>query len=148
MTTSSTSSTASASCRIEWRPSPALAGALIALGLLGGVGVWTSEAPRGLAMPLALAAPLVGVMQARQELRRPRRDVAVATECVHVDGVRVQRAAVRWRGPLATLVWTDVGGHEQRLLWWPDTLGAADRRALRLAMSTPPARHRGPTMAP
>jgi hypothetical protein len=37
------------------------------------------------------------------------------------------------RGPLLRLQGRDPHGRMQRLLWWPDTLTRADRRALRLA---------------
>jgi toxin CptA len=40
---------------------------------------------------------------------------------------------VRWRGTLATVVGRDPAGKLRRLAWWPDTLPAPARRALRLA---------------
>ena len=58
-------SSASAPCRLEWRPSPGFAAALAVLGLLTSSAVLASDMPRALAWPLALGALVHGLWLAR-----------------------------------------------------------------------------------
>ena len=123
----------SASCRTDWRPSAVLCGALIALGLLAGLSLLASDLPDGLAWPMAAASPAWGAWLARREWRRSPRSLAWRTDgTMFVDGERVDAAELHWRGPLAFLSWR-AGNRIRRLVWWPDTLTAAQRRELRLA---------------
>ncbi len=133
-------SNASAPCRLEWRPSRLLAAALAVL---------TSEMPRGLAWPLAVAAGLRGLHLARRETRRPVQAwVFPADGRVTVDGLRVHEPTLVWRGPLAILRWRDGQGRRHGLGWWPDTLPVAARRELRLAADLADASRGRRPMAP
>ncbi len=129
-------SNASAPCRLEWQPSRLLAGVLLMLGVLAAVAVLASEIPRLSAWPLALLAVGYGIWLACRELRRPRRNLVIATGDVRamLDDVPVTGFDVQWRGPLTFLQWREAKGVRQRVQLWPDTLDAAGRRELRLAM--------------
>lgn len=143
-------SNASAPCRIEWRPSRWLAGAILVLAALAAFSVTTSEMPRPLAWPLAALALAWGGWHARRELRQPRREwVFPGNDApVLLDGEPVQAVQVQWRGPLAFVHWRGRDGRIGRLSWWPDTLPAAQRRELRLAALPGEATRPRPAMAP
>lgn len=134
MTPSARWSNASASCRIEWRPSRLLACALCLLGVLGALSALASEMPGALAWPVAAAALAWALSLARAEVVRPARVLTwPATGAPLLDGVPLQTVRLRWRGPLAFLHWRSEDGRTGRLAWWPDTLDPAARRELRLA---------------
>jgi len=142
------SSSASATCRIEWRPSRVLCGALIALGLLADLSLLASDLPPACVWPAALVAPAWGFWLARRERRRaPIRLTWRADGVLFVDGERVERPRLQWRGPLAFLDWRE-SGKARRLAWLPDTLPAAGRRELRLAAMTAEAARRQARVAP
>ena len=138
MTHSHRLSNVSVSCRLEWRPSRWVIGALLALGLLAAFAVLASAMPRLAAWPLAVSAMAYGLRRAWKEWRSPQ--VALffpGNELpVMLEGLSIDKAEVRWRGPLAFLRWRDRQGRRQRLSWWPDTLPVASRRELRLAASS------------
>ncbi|MFC3267811.1 hypothetical protein ACFOED_02140 [Vulcaniibacterium thermophilum] len=134
-------------CRIDWRPSRLLVAALAALGPLGAWAVLASEMPDAAAWPLALAAVVCGGRLAWREARRPPRRIVFAPTGVLIDDIAAEAVALRWRGPLATLV-VRVSGRTQRLQWWPDTLDAASRRELRLAAPDASRPETTPAMAP
>lgn len=119
------------------------------LGLVGALAVAVCEAPAWMAATLALASPATGVALACRELRRPRLALVWAPgRGLAVDGQRVECHALAWRGPLAFLEWKDHDGRRRRVSWWPDTLGVAARRELRLAaIGAAPSRHAA-SMAP
>lgn len=143
------SSNASASFRSDWKPSAVLRGALIALGLLGGVSLLASDLPSAIAWPAALAAAGWGAWLARRESRRERLSVRWRADgALLVAGERVEAAELQWRGPLAFLAWSDTKGIRHRLAWWPDTLPQAQRRELRLAAAAADAAHSRARMAP
>ena len=143
------SSAASASCRIDWRPSAVACGALIALGLLAGLSMLASDLPRACAWPAALIAPAWGAWLARRERRRPTIRLFWRTDGVlFVDGEHVRCARLQWRGPIAFLAWDGADGRRRRLAAWPDTLPAARRRELRLAAAAAEAAHPPARMAP
>lgn len=135
------SSNASSPCRIEWRPSRWLLTALALLGLLAVLALHLSALPAGLRWPAMLLCPAwAGILMAR-EWRRPRRVLClpggdgealleVAGQSLPLVSIQLQR-----RGPLLRLACRDAGGGLHRLLWWPDTLNAAQRRELVLAVS-------------
>lgn len=128
------SSSASAPCRLDWRPSRWLAIALCLLGVLAGLSLLASEMPATAAWPLALLAVGEGIRLARGTMRSPRRILVWPYDGMPtLDGVALNAAELHWRGPLAFLRWRDAGGRVQRLTWWPDVLPAAARRELRLA---------------
>jgi len=134
MANSPHSSSVSAPCRLEWRPSRLLCGALILLGMAAGWAVLASEMPRLPAWLLAVATTLQGFRQARREAARPSCVwIFPANGRVTVDGLRAHEPRLVWRGPLAVLHWRDRKGVRHRLGWWPDTLPGAARRELRLA---------------
>ncbi|KAF1707800.1 hypothetical protein [Pseudoxanthomonas sacheonensis] len=135
MTHSHRLSSASASCRLEWRPSRWLIGALLALGLLAALAVLTCGMPRSAAWPLAVSALAYACWRARRESRLPSHALFLPgnESPATLDGLPIEQARVQWRGPLAFLLWQDRLGRPQRLSWWPDTLPPARRRELRLA---------------
>ena len=148
MPNSHNSSSASASFRSEWKPSSVACGALIALGLLAAFSILASDLPRTYAWPAALIAPAWGSWLARRErIRPPIRLAWRADGALFVDGERVERPRLQWRGPLAFLDWRE-NGKARRLVWWPDTLPAAARRELRLAAMAAEAAQQRARMAP
>jgi len=128
------SSSASAPCRLDWRPSRWLAIALCLLGVLAALSALASELPPVAAWPLALLAVGEGIRLTRGTLRSPRRTLVWPFDGIPtLDGVALGEPKLHWRGPLAFLRWRDAGGRVRRLTWWPDVLPAAARRELRLA---------------
>jgi toxin CptA len=150
MTHSHRLSSASVSCRLEWRPSRWVIGALLILGLLSAFSVLASAMPRLAAWPLAVAAVAFGCRLAHREWRAPHLALFFPGNelPVMLDGQPLDKAEVQWRGPLAFLVWWDRQGRPQRLSWWPDTLPAASRRELRLAAGSLEAARGHRQMAP
>ena len=150
MTHSHHSSIGSVSCRLEWRPSRWLIGALLCLAMLAAFSVLVSEMPRWAAWPLALAALAWGRWQAWKQAQVPSQTfVFPGNELAAMrEGQPIHDVALQWRGPLAFLVWNDRAGQRQRLVWWPDTLPAARRRELRLAVGVGNAAPRRPGVAP
>lgn len=132
-----------ADCELQWRPSRWLALALIVLGVLGGMSAWVSELPPWLSLPVAGLALIWAVASARRELRCPGRVLVIRGGRATLAGEAIADLRLHWRGWLARLDFTGPDGRRQRLLWWPDTLDAAARRELRLAVAvTAPARDR------
>ena len=143
------SSPGSAPCRLEWRPSRWLLAALLVLAVLAPLSVLGSELPRVLAWPLALAAAGRGLQLARREAgRAPHWLVLGAAGQDTLDDRPLTRCEITWRGPLAFVHAIDRDGRRQRLVWWPDTLSASQRRELRLAAASRNASRRGRPMAP
>ncbi len=150
MTHSHHSSSTSASCRLEWRPSRWVIGMLLLLGILAALSILASEMPRLAAWPLALAALVFGLWRARRESRAPTREFFFPGNDLPVmlDGVPIDSVEVQWRGSLAFVRWHGRDGHGRRLSWWPDTLPATRRRELRLAAGSLEAARDRPTVAP
>lgn len=128
-------------CRIEWRPSRLLAGALASIGALAVAALWTSGLP---AVPSVAASALIATHVAwcvRRELRRPPvvlvwrtdEDSVELTEGETTCAARIAR--LHRRGGLVRLDLVETGGGLRRLLWWPDSLNAGQRRRLILACS-------------
>ncbi|GAA5008272.1 hypothetical protein [Pseudoluteimonas lycopersici] len=121
---------------------------MILLGLLAGLSLLASNLSAGIAWPAALFALAWGFWLARRERRRaPIRLTWRADGVLFVDGVRVERPRLQWRGSLAFLDWRE-SGKARRLAWWPDTLPAAGRRELRLAAMAAEAARRQARVAP
>jgi toxin CptA len=82
------------------------------------------------------AVVLAALVEAAWQVRRRPRHLLVppGEAAVMVDGRPVEAFAVRFRGPLVQLRWRQ-GWQRHALLFWPDTLPAAQRRELRLAVS-------------
>ncbi|MBP8080746.1 MAG: hypothetical protein KAY12_01195 [Arenimonas sp.] len=124
---------------IDWRPSRLLCGALACLGGLAAMSLWMSALPLAAKVPLAALALGYGLDQARREARRPIICVSVTTDEAGQVAVRVRgrqplgSPSIQVRGPLARVAGFGDEGRQLRILWWPDTLPAGSRRALRLA---------------
>ena len=133
------SSNSSSICRVDWRPSRWLAAALVALGVMAALSLWLSALPLFVKSAGLLLALADGLWLARRHLAQPPLavDWLGGGEPAYLTGpggvVRLQGVRARLRGPLASLSGTDARGRTRRLGWWPDTLGSADRRQLRLA---------------
>lgn len=148
MPNSQRSSAPSASCRLEWRPSAWLIAALPALGVLGALSVLLSGFPRALTWTGAFLALLWGVVESRREAAKTPIEIELDGATVKVDDELVTDFRMFWRGPLSFARWRDREHRLHRLAWWPDTLDAASRRELRLALpAQTPARGRH-SMAP
>ena len=134
------SSEASSPCRLEWRRSRWLPVALCVLAVAAIIALWLSDIPRlacgiGSALVLAHAGWLL-----HREAHRP--DCVLSwiggeapwqVECDgRVESLRFVGANLR--GGLVVLTLADADDNPRRFVWWPDTLDARGRRALRLAM--------------
>lgn len=150
MTHSHRLSSASVSCRLEWRPSRWVIGALLALGLLAALAVLASGMPRPVAWPLVVSTLAYACWRARRESKLPGHALFLPGNELPamLDGLPIEQARLQWRGPLAFLLWRDRQGRPQRLSWWPDTLPAASRRELRLAAGSLEAARDRRRMAP
>lgn len=142
-------SSASAPCRLEWRPSRLFACLLVALGAMGAVSALASALPAPAAAMLAAASLLEGLRLAMRERRStPRMLLWPMGAEPTLDGVRMRAASLQWRGTLAILAWRDDAGRRHRLAWWPDALDAMGRRELRLAAAAMSAAAGDRSMAP
>ena len=150
MTHSHRLSNGSVSCRLEWRPSRWVTGALLSGGVLAAASVLLSGMPRSAAWLLATAVLIHALRLASRESRRPVRTLVFPGNDlpVMVDEMPVEQVEVQWRGPLAFMSWKARDGRRLRLSWWPDTLPPARRRELRLAAGSSEAARDRPRMAP
>ncbi len=134
MSKSHRSSSASATCRLEWRPSPLITTWLVILAVLSPLCLVASGLPRWLAWPLAVIAMLYALREAQRHRVSPRRIFVITDEGpLWVDGDAAGDWRLRWRGPLAFLCWRNAQGRRHAVSFWPDTLPKAQRRELRLA---------------
>ena len=125
---------ASPGCRLTWRPSRWVVALLVAMGPVGGLAILVSDMPAAFRLPLAACACLWAIKCAYREHRRPARVFIVRSDAsATLDAMPLTHHHVHWRGPLAFLRARDADGHVHRLAFWPDTLDARGRRALRLA---------------
>ncbi|MBW8311897.1 MAG: hypothetical protein K0M64_07645 [Rhizobium sp.] len=134
------SSSASSTCRIDWRPSRWLPRVLRLIGLLAGLSLLLSALPASLRSPLAALAAAEGWRLARRERRRPPLSLSATGAILRImnggeEGPVLHAPRLREQGPLTLLCATLPGGRRLRLAWWPDTLDAAGRRQLRLAVA-------------
>lgn len=149
MPTSTSWSSTSAICRLEWRPSRQFACGLVGLGVLAAFSVLASEMPRVAAWPLAGLSLAQGVWLAVRHLRHRVRTLCwIAGRPPALDGTALSAFALHWRGPLAFLRWRDAAGRTRRLAWWPDTLPRARRRELKLVAQATVDTPTTPSMAP
>jgi toxin CptA len=143
------SSNACGPCRLDWRPSRWVIGAVLVLGVAAASSILASEMPRGAAMTVAALALWRGIQLALYEAIRPARALVwSANQPPRLDGELLQDARLTWRGPLAFLEWRNASGRIQRLAWWPDTLHAEARRELKLADADSGNAHAHASMAP
>ena len=125
MSKSHRSSSASATCQLEWRPSRWVTAWLLAQVLLVPICLLASGLPRRVAWPVALAAALIAYRQCDRYRRLRKRRLRVCAEGpLQVDGV----SHALWK-----LHWRDDRGISHALSFWPDTLPRGARRELRLA---------------
>lgn len=140
------SSSRSSECRLDWRPSRALAVAMIVLGLLAALSLALCALPLLAKLPASLAAAGQGLWLARRELRRPACTLhwpggdtpatisLPGTRAVPTDpGQTWTHLRLHMRTGIAVLGGRDPSGRMHRLAWWPDTLPSSSRRQLRLA---------------
>ena len=128
-------STASPSCRIDWRPSRSLCGALLVLGLLGAVSVLLSDLSPAWRVLLAPASLLQGARLALREWRRAPCALEVSADGqASIGGDALASRRLRLRGVLASLDWRFADGRRGSLLWCADTLDAPTRRQLLLRL--------------
>lgn len=138
MSKSHPSSSASATCRIEWRPSRWVSAWLAMLVLLAPLSLWLSGLPRGLAWPMMALAAGWALHRAWRYHAAPAHRLLIRAEgALTVDGRDFTDWQLEWRGGLAFIKWRDdrqQNRHRHRALaFWPDTLPARQRRELRLA---------------
>lgn len=143
-------SSVSAAYRFEWRPSRGLRGCCVLLGVLAALAVACSDVPTVAVWPLAGIASVYGMFLSWHEGRKPTRRLCWWRDSngLEIDGIAVMSARLYWRGPLTILNWKDADGRCHHLLWWPDTLDAAARRELRLAVGGHDISSTPPSMAP
>lgn len=122
---------------------------MLMLAALAPVAVLASEIPRWVAWPLAICAAACGAYLAMREARQPVWPVVIDGEgATTIGGEPVDALRVDWRGPLAFVAWRDAKGRFVRRSLWPDTLTAAQRRELRLAVRTGSDGQVPPSMSP
>lgn len=134
------SSDASATCRLEWRRSRWLPAALCLLAAATTAALWLSQLP-AIASMVGTAAVMVHVAWLlRREWNRPActltwqggaRDWQIETSG---SAESLRHVGASFRGGLVVLTLADPGNALRRYIWWPDTLDARGRRALRLAL--------------
>ncbi|WP_183425395.1 hypothetical protein [Luteimonas sp. RC10] len=134
--------------RLHWRPSRLLIAALGLITLAACGALLLSELPGLLAwlgIPCVLASGLHTILRAARQ--PPHRVVVQATGQVLLDGRLLEAPCLHWRGPIVRLSWRE-GRRTHRLLWWPDTLPAPQRRELRLAAAMRPLPRAPESVAP
>lgn len=119
------------------------------LGMLAAFAVLACELPWLVSLPIATSALVSGAWLARRELLRSALDLVIPNgNAATIDGMPVNDLQVHWRGSLAFLQWCDAAGRRQRRQGWPDNLGPAARRELRLAMAARAPAHSPRSVAP
>ena len=139
-----TSSNASLHCRLEWRPSRWLLVGFPLLAVLAMVSIWLSSLPMWACVAVSVSIVAYATVRFRQEMRREPVGIAwvggdapiVVEHGALEQGGRSEEfrfVALNFRAGLVVLCVADEHGRRSRWVWWPDTLGARGRRALRLA---------------
>lgn len=133
------SSTRSAPCRLDWRPSRWQLAAHLVFALLMPWAATASALPAAAQWPLGLLAAAMAAAQGWRHARRPPLAILIPHDNApaRVDDQVVEALTLHDRGPLLQLAWRRQGRREA-CLFWPDTLTGARRRALRLAMQARP----------
>lgn len=136
-----TSSSTSSICRIDWRPSRLLQAALLALGLLAALSLWLSNLSWWAAIAAGAVAMVIAARAARNESLQP--DCSITWQAgAKTANVNFATRTESWHSPKASFhgaigvfSGVDEAGRRRRLLWWPDTLDARERRRFRLVAS-------------
>ena len=139
------SSNVSLHCRLEWRPSRWLLVGFFVLAALAMVSIWFSALPIWACVFGSALIVAYAIHQLRNEMRRTPAQIAWAGGDAPVviehaveqggQGVEYRFVALNIRAGLVVLCVADERGRRSRWVWWPDTLDARGRRALRLAAS-------------
>jgi len=136
------SSSALPICRVDWRPSRAIAVAIGLLGMLALLSLWLSALPMPVISGLAILVVFYSSVSIRHELRREPFTLTWAggdePAVLNFDGRTQSLSGPRLsiRGPLAGMRGKDDAGRSLLYVWWPDTLSSAARRQLRLVEQT------------
>ena len=132
------SSSASSTCRIDWRPSRWLVAGLALIGLLAALALLGSGLPSPAAGLAAAGAACEGLRLAWCDARRAPLQINIARGQVWIQQAQAGRLPLqdpRWhvRGRFAWLRGRDGRGRAWWFAWGPDTLGTAALRELQLA---------------
>jgi len=107
------------------------------LGVAAAIALMSCALAWSWAIPAGIAVLAHSLWRACKGLRQPPRQLLVggmpASSTLSVDGQVLTGVELLQRGPLLMLRWRQAGRSDS-LLFWPDTLSAAQRRELRLAM--------------
>ncbi len=134
------SSDAFSPCRLKWRRSRWQPVALCALALAAIAGLWLADMPQIACTVCSVLVFAYVTWLLYRESRRPEstlswsgRDALWQVEC---DGrmESLRHVGASFRGRLVVLTLANDSGHMRRYTWWPDTIDAHGRRALRLAL--------------
>jgi len=119
-----------------WQPSRWQLAAHIFLAVLAALALLNCALPRPWAVPLAVSVLLMGLLQAWNQWRKPAQKILIPLPpaCPCIDQQPLQSMMFIERGPLSILRWKANNAARGQLLFWPDTLPATQRRALRLAV--------------
>jgi toxin CptA len=141
-------SATSPTCRLDWRPSRLRAACLVLVGVLAAVSLPMTALPGRTAIALGIACVAWALGRAWHDLRQAPGTLVLdadadgggATWTCATTSIALVDLSVGWRGPLAGVSGRDPAGKLRHLAFWPDTLPAPARRALRLAAgrSAPP----------
>jgi toxin CptA len=113
------------------------------VGILAAASLPMTALPERAAIALGAACLAWALGRAWWDLRRSpgtlvlEADVPGATWLGATGEIPLADLTVGWRGPLASVVGRDPAGKLRHLAFWPDTLPAPARRALRLATGSP-----------
>jgi toxin CptA len=139
-------SATSPTCRLDWRPSRLRAACLVLVGALAAASLPMTAVPTRMAIALGVVCVGWALGRAWYDLRQPPGSLVLDAEGRGATWVGASASidlvdlTVGWRGPLASVSGRDPAGKLRHLAFWPDTLPAPARRALRLAAgrSAPP----------
>ena len=130
-------------CRLEWRRSRLCVLLLVVLAAAAVAALWLSDLPRAACIAGSVLVAIDAVwLCVREARRRPFALAWAGGEAEwQLDGAGVatswRHVGAHLRGGIAVLTLADARGRKRRIVWWPDTLDARDRRSLRLATTVP-----------
>jgi len=114
---------------------------LVALGLLSALSLWLSALPWWAALMAAAVAVTIAAHEAQLQASQPRCSLVWQGGSEEASVNFADRSEswhsvkASFRGSIVALSGVDAEGRTQRLIWWPDTLDARERRRFRLAAS-------------
>jgi toxin CptA len=125
--------------RLVWRRSRWLPTGLCLLAIAAIAATWLSDLPQVACIVTSAVVTAYAGWLLHRESKRPD---CILTHSGDATEWRVEclgraetlrHVAASFRGGLVVLTLADSGGKLRRYVWWPDTLDARGRRALRLA---------------